>query len=61
MLNLVEEHISHAKERFKVIRLEKEFYVMEQALSQVSKSIEPQEQEEMIVLWVDNDVEIIIN
>lgn len=42
-------------------RLEKEFYVMEQALSQVSKSIEPQEQEEMIVLWVDNDVEIIIN
>lgn len=42
-------------------RLEKEFFVMEQALSQVSKSIEPQEQEEMIVLWVDNDVEIIIN
>lgn len=42
-------------------RLEKEFFVMEQALTQVSKSIEPQEQEEMIVLWVDNDVEIIIN
>ncbi|MGE0020761.1 MAG: hypothetical protein AB7S72_13900 [Draconibacterium sp.] len=42
-------------------RLEKQFFVMEQALSQVSKSIEPQEQEEMIVLWVDNDVEIIIN
>jgi len=42
-------------------RIEKEFFVMEQALSQVSKSIEPQEQEEMIVLWVDNDVEIIIN
>jgi len=42
-------------------RLEKEFLVMEQALSQVSKSIEPHEQEDMIVLWVDNDVEIIIN
>lgn len=42
-------------------RIEKEFLVIEQALLQVSKSIEPQEQEEMIVLWVDNDVEIIIN
>jgi hypothetical protein len=34
---------------------------MEQALFQVSKSIQPEEQEEMLVLWVDDNVEIIIN
>ncbi len=38
------------------------FFLMEQALFQVSESLQPpQEQEEMLVLWVDNDVEIIIN
>lgn len=42
-------------------RIENNFFVMEQALFQVSKSIQPVEQDEMIVLWVDNDVEIIIN
>jgi hypothetical protein len=41
--------------------MENNFYVMEQALFQVSESIQPEEQEEMLVLWVDNDVEIIIN
>jgi hypothetical protein len=34
---------------------------MEQALSKVSQSIAPAEQEELLVLWVDEDVEIIIN
>lgn len=42
-------------------RIENNFFVMEQALFQVSESIQPAEQEEMVVLWVDNDVEIIIN
>ncbi len=42
-------------------RIENNFLVMEQALFQVSESIQPAEQEEMLVLWVDNDVEIIIN
>ncbi len=38
------------------------FFVMEQALYQISESLQPpQEQGEMLVLWVDNDVEIIIN
>jgi hypothetical protein len=42
-------------------RIENNFFVMEQALYHVSESIQPVEQEEMLVLWVDNDVEIIIN
>lgn len=42
-------------------RIENNFFVMEQALFQVSESIQPVEQEEMFVLWVDDDVEIIIN
>jgi len=42
-------------------RIENNFFVMEQALFQVSESIQPVEQEEMLVLWVDDDVEIIIN
>ena len=42
-------------------KIENKFLVMEQALFQVSQSIQPQEQEEMLVLWVDDDVEIIIN
>lgn len=47
-----------AKEK---VRIENNFFVMEQALFQVSESIQPEEQQEMLVLWVDNDVEIIIN
>jgi hypothetical protein len=42
-------------------KLENDFFVMEQALFQISESIQPKEQEEMLVLWVDDDVEIIIN
>ncbi len=41
--------------------LENQFFVMEQALFQVSETIQPEEQEEMIVLWIDNNVEIIVN
>ncbi len=41
--------------------LENQFFVMEQALFQVSETIQPDEQEEMIVLWIDNNVEIIVN
>jgi len=42
-------------------RIENNFLVMEKALFQVSESIQPVKQEEMLVLWVDDDVEIIIN
>lgn len=42
-------------------QLENDFFLMEQALFQVSESIQPDKQEEMFVLWVDNNVEIIIN
>lgn len=42
-------------------KMENDFFVMEQALFQVSESIQPDVQEEMLVLWVDDDVEIIIN
>ncbi len=42
-------------------RINSEFLVMEQALYQVSKSIKPAEQQEMLVLWVDDNVEIIVN
>lgn len=42
-------------------KTERKFAMMEKALFQVSESIQPQEQEEMIVLWVDDEVEIIIN
>jgi hypothetical protein len=42
-------------------RIENDFFVMEQALFQMSEIIQPDEQEEMLVLWVDENVEIIIN
>lgn len=43
-------------------QMEDDFFVMEQALFQISESLQaPQEPDEMLVLWVDNDVEIIIN
>lgn len=41
--------------------IENQFFVMEQALYQVSESIQPEEENEMLVLWVDENVEIIIN
>ena len=43
------------------LRIEDNFFVMEQALYQVSESIQPQEQQQMLVLWVDENTEIIIN
>lgn len=42
-------------------QLENNFFIMEQALFQISESLQPDVQEEMLVLWVDDDVEIIIN
>lgn len=42
-------------------KMENDFFVMEQALFQISESIQPDVQEEMMVLWVDDNVEIIIN
>ena len=43
------------------MNVEIDFFVMEQALLQVSESLQPDEQQEMLVLWVDDDVEIIMN
>ena len=44
------------------MQMEDNFFVMEQALFQISESLQPpQEQDEMLVLWVDDDIEIIIN
>lgn len=45
----------------KITEMENDFFVMEQALFQISESIQPEVQEDMLVLWVDDDVEIIIN
>ena len=42
-------------------QLENEFFTMENALYQVAESLQPEEQEEMMVLWVDDNVEIIIH
>jgi hypothetical protein len=42
-------------------KYENQFYVMEQAMFQVSETIQPHDQDDMLVLWVDDDVEIIIN
>ena len=43
------------------MKIENDFLVMEQALFQVSESLQPEEQDEMFILWVDDDVEIIVN
>lgn len=43
------------------MKIENDFLVMEQALFQVSESLQPEEPEEMFILWVDDDVEIIVN
>jgi len=42
-------------------KLEEQFFVMEQAMFRVSETIQPEEPQEMLVLWVDDNVEIIIN
>ena len=41
--------------------MEDQFFEMERAMLQVSESLQAEEQEEMMVLWVDENVEIIIN
>jgi hypothetical protein len=41
--------------------MENKFIVMEQAIARVSETLQPEESDDMIVLWVDNNVEIIIN
>jgi hypothetical protein len=53
--------IYHNVQTEKNAKMESNFLVMEKALFQVSESIQPDEQKEMLVLWVDDDVEIIIN
>jgi hypothetical protein len=45
----------------RIQKMENNFFVMEQALFQVSQSIQPEEEEEMLILWVDENVEIIVN
>jgi hypothetical protein len=45
----------------RIQKMENNFFVMEQALFQVSQSIQPEEEEELLILWVDENVEIIIN
>ncbi|MFW6289562.1 MAG: hypothetical protein ACOC0R_01230 [Mariniphaga sp.] len=44
----------------RIRKMENNFFVMEHALYQLSQTIQPAEQEEMMVLWVDENVEIII-
>lgn len=47
------------EDRYK--QMENDFFVMEQALYQISDVIQPEEENEMLILWVDENVEIIIN
>lgn len=56
LLNIYLNHQAEQK-----AEMESSFLALEKALFQVSESIQPEEQQEMMVLWVDNDVEIIIN
>lgn len=42
-------------------KMENDFFVLEEALFRISESIQPEEQNDMLVLWVDENVEIIIN
>ena len=44
----------------RIRKMENEFFIMETALYQISESIQPVEQDELMVLWVDENVEIII-
>ena len=45
----------------RITKMNDDFFVMEQALFQVSESLQLEEEEDMLVLWVDDNVEIIIN
>ena len=51
-------YLSFRNERIK--KMENDFAMMETALFKVSSSIQPDHQDEMLVLWVDENVEIII-
>jgi hypothetical protein len=42
-------------------KTEENIKTMEQALSLVSGSLQPDQEPEMLVLWIDNNVEVIIN
>ena len=42
-------------------KMEDNFFLMEQALFQVSETLKPENHEDMVVLWIDNNVEIIVN
>lgn len=42
-------------------KMENDFFVMEQALFQISDVIQPEEENDMLILWVDENVELIIN
>ena len=53
--------ITHWIKETKSRKMEDNFFLMEQALFQVSETLKPEIQEDMVVLWVDNNVEIIIN
>jgi len=59
VLVLLSVYIDFRKEQKR--EMENQFFVMEQALYQMSSSLQPEEQQDMLVLWVDKDVEIIIN
>ena len=59
VLVLLSVYIDFRKEQ--KIEMENQFFVMEQALYQMSSSLQPEKQQEMLVLWVDKDVEIIVN
>ncbi|WP_167617529.1 hypothetical protein [Maribellus sediminis] len=59
VLVLLSVYIDFRKEQKR--EMENQFFVMEQALYQLSSSLQPEEQQDMLVLWVDKDVEIILN
>ena len=42
-------------------KMEEQFNMMEQAMYKMSQSVRPDEHEDMLVLWVDDNVEIILN
>lgn len=52
--------IFHDIRRTKNQKMEDKFFTMEQALFQVSESLKPEMQEDVMILWVDNNVEIIV-
>ncbi len=45
----------------KIRAMEDQFFEIERAMFQVSESLQPAEQDDLLVLWADENVEIIIN